>query len=256
MYKKIKKKIKKKVFKKFFTEYNVVQKVVQKNNYSDFSSQELDIINRVKPFTMTSPERIVSLTRAINYIEENNIEGSIVECGVWKGGSMMAALLALKKKTRSIYMYDTFEGMSEPTIEDNSFKNESAQKAYLKKDDSWKRIECYSSLNEVENNIYNTNYPKDKISFVQGKVEDTIPKTIPDKIAVLRLDTDWYESTMHEMVYLYPILVKGGVIIIDDYGHWKGCKKAVDEYLLKQNIKLLLNRVDYTCRIGIKLEDG
>ena len=175
MYKKIKKKIKKKVFKKFFTEYNVVQKVVQKNNYSDFSSQELDIINRVKPFTMTSPERIVSLTRAINYIEENNIEGSIVECGVWKGGSMMAALLALKKKTRSIYMYDTFEGMSEPTIEDNSFKNESAQKAYLKKDDSWKRIECYSSLNEVENNIYNTNYPKDKISFVQGKVEDTIP---------------------------------------------------------------------------------
>ena len=79
---------------------------------------------------------------------------------------------------------------------------------------------------------------------------------LPDKIAVLRLDTDWYESTMHEMVYLYPILVKGGVIIIDDYGHWKGCKKAVDEYLLKQNIKLLLNRVDYTCRIGIKLEDG
>ena len=252
MYKKIKQKVKKRIYKRFFAEY----RVIQNNNYSDFSIRELDIINKVKPFTMTSPERIVSLIRAINYVEDNNIEGSIVECGVWKGGSMMAALLALKTNNRSIYLYDTFEGMSEPTKEDNSYKNESAQKAYLTKDDYWKRIECHSSLNEVENNIYKTNYPKDKISFIQGKVEETIPKTIPDKIAILRLDTDWYESTMHEMVYLFPKLVKGGVVIIDDYGHWKGCKKAVDEYLLKQNIKLFLNRVDYTCRIGVKLEDG
>lgn len=252
MYKKVKQKIKTKIFKKYFTEY----KVFQKNNYSDFSNDELDIVNNVKSYTMTSPERIVSLIRAINYIEENNIEGSVVECGVWKGGSTMAALLALKNKNRSIYLYDTFEGMSEPTKEDESFKDESAHKAYQTKDEYWKRIKCYSSLSEVEHNIHSTNYPKDKINFVQGKVEDTIPNTIPDKIAVLRLDTDWYESTMHEMIHLYPKLVNGGVIIIDDYGHWKGCRKAIDEYVLKHNITLLLNRVDYTCRIGVKFDHG
>ena len=246
---KFKKKIKKKIFNKFFSEY----RIVQKNNYSDFTAEELRIIERVKAYTMTSPERIVSLLRAINYIEESNIEGSIVECGVWKGGSMMAALLALKGQTRDIYLYDTFEGMSEPTKEDKSYKNESAKEAFLNKDDYWKRIECYSTLEEVEHNIYNVGYPKNKINFIQGKVEETIPETIPEKIAILRLDTDWYESTMHEMVHLFPKLVPGGVIIIDDYGHWKGCKKAVDEYISNNNIKLLLNRIDYTGRIGIKL---
>ncbi|MGV8813815.1 MAG: TylF/MycF/NovP-related O-methyltransferase [Gelidibacter sp.] len=247
--KKIKKRIKNQIFKKYFSEY----KVESNKNYTDFTLEELEIIEKVKAYTMTSPERIVSLIRAINYIEENNIEGSVVECGVWKGGSIMATLLALKEKTRDIFLYDTFEGMSEPTLEDKSYKNESAQKAYLDKGDSWKRIECYSTLDEVEHNIYSIDYPKNKISFIQGKVEETIPQTIPEKIAILRLDTDWYESTMHEMVHLFPKLVRGGVIIIDDYGHWQGCKKAVDEYLFNNDIKLLLNRIDYTGRIGIKL---
>ncbi|PWI31714.1 macrocin O-methyltransferase [Flavobacteriaceae bacterium LYZ1037] len=245
----IRKKIKNKLFKKFFLEY----KIQQNNNYSDFTDEELGIIKHVKGYTMTSPERIVSLVRAINYVEKNNIEGSIVECGVWKGGSMMATILAMKEKNKDIYLYDTFEGMSEPTKEDKSYKNESAQEAFLSKDEYWKRIECYSTIDEVKSNIFSLEYPINKIHFVQGKVEETIPATIPEKIAVLRLDTDWYESTMHEMVYLFPKLVIGGVIIIDDYGHWQGCKLAVDEYISKNNIKLLLNRIDYTGRIGIKL---
>src|SRR5690606_16878077 len=146
----IKKKIKNKLFKRFFSEY----RIKQNNNYSDFTPEELSIIGQVKAYTMTSPERIVSLVRAINYIEANNIEGSIVECGVWKGGSMMAALLALKEQRRKIYLYDTFEGMSEPTKDDESYKNESAKEAFLNNDDYWKRIECYSTLEEVEHNIY------------------------------------------------------------------------------------------------------
>lgn len=246
---KLKKKIKKKIFENFFSEF----RMKQNNNYSDFSDEELSVFEKVKDYTMTSPERIVSLIRAINYIEKNSIEGSIVECGVWKGGSMMAALLAMKDQRRKIYLYDTFEGMSEPTEDDESYKNESAKEAFLNKDEYWKRIECFSTLEEVEKNIYSTGYPKREINFIQGKVEETIPGTIPEKIAVLRLDTDWYESTMHEMVHLFPKLVQGGVIIIDDYGHWKGCKKAVDEYISDNNIKLLLNRIDYTGRIGIKL---
>lgn len=242
------KKIKNKIFTSFFSEY----RVVQKNNYSDFSEEEKNIMEKVKGYTMTSPERIVSLVRSIDYVEVNAIGGSIVECGVWKGGSVMAALLALKDNTRTVYLYDTFEGMSEPTQEDKSYKNESATEAFMNKDEYWERIACYSTIDEVKNNIRKINYPEENIIFIQGKVEETIPETIPEKIAVLRLDTDWYESTMHEMVHLFPRLVKGGVIIIDDYGHWKGCKKAVDEYISKNNIKLLLNRIDYTGRIGIK----
>lgn len=243
--KKIKKKIKKKIFTKFFSEF----KGVQKTNYTDFSKEELEIIEKVKPYTMTSPERIVSLIRAVNYIEQNNIEGSIVECGVWKGGSIMAALLTLKEKNRNIFLYDTFEGMSEPTKSDLTLNGSSALDIYKDIQGNW----CYSSLEEVKSNILNTTYPQEYLNFIKGKVEQTIPSQgIPDKIALLRLDTDWYESTKHEMKYLFPKLVKGGIIIIDDYGHWTGCRKAIDEYISNNNIKLFLTRVDYTCRIGVK----
>ncbi len=225
------------------------------SNYSDITDREWNIINQTKDFTLTNPERLVSLIRAVDYIESNNIAGSIVECGVWKGGSIMSILKTLKNRdstNREIYLYDTFEGMSEPTEKDESFRGESANKAFNKKDEFWERIKCFSTLEEVESNIKTINYPSKKIKFIKGKVEDTIPGNAPNKIAILRLDTDWYESTLHELEHLYPRLVPGGVLIIDDYGHWKGCKKAVDEYLAKNDISLLLHRIDYTCRISVK----
>jgi hypothetical protein len=91
------------------------------------------------------------------------------------------------------------------------------------------------------------------VRLVKGKVEDTVPKNAPEKIALLRLDTDWYESTRHELVHLFPRLLPGGVLIIDDYGHWQGARKAVDEYIAGNQVKILLNRVDYTGRIGVKI---
>jgi hypothetical protein len=90
------------------------------------------------------------------------------------------------------------------------------------------------------------------VNLVKGPVESTIPATIPDQLAILRLDTDWYESTKHELDHLYPRLVSGGILIIDDYGHWQGARQAVDEYFARQNLKPLLSRIDYTCRIMIK----
>ena len=102
--------------------------------------------------------------------------------------------------------------------------------------------------------LYETGYPEEKIHFVQGRVEETIPASAPDSISLLRLDTDWYESTKHELVHLFPRLSPSGVIIIDDYGHWKGCRKAVDEYFdTGDHPQLLLNRVDYSCRIAVKV---
>ncbi|MFX1257024.1 MAG: TylF/MycF/NovP-related O-methyltransferase [Promethearchaeota archaeon] len=98
-----------------------------------------------------------------------------------------------------------------------------------------------------------TGYPKESVVYIKGKVENTIPNMIPEKISLLRLDTDWYNSTYHELKHLYPILSQKGIIIIDDYGHWKGARKATDNYFKENNVQILLNRIDYKGRLGIKL---
>jgi len=223
---------------------------------ADFDKETVDTYKRVKPFTMTTPERIASLVNAVNYLVKNNIQGDFVECGVWRGGSTMAAIDTLLKnsdKSREIYLYDTYEGMSEPTEVDKVFTGTGADHLMETTDrEDPTSVWCYSAIEEVQRNVGSLKYPSEKIHFVKGKVEDTIPQTLPGKIALLRLDTDFYESTAHELKHLYPLLVPGGVIIIDDYGHWEGARKAVDEYIEAQKLPLLLNRIDYTGRIGIK----
>lgn len=217
----------------------------------------LNIYEKCRPFTMTSPERMFSLHKAVEYVASHGIEGDFVECGVWKGGSamMMASSLLLNNDQRNIYLYDTFEGMSEPNEKDKDLYGNSADEL-LKESDKYsdRSIWCYSTLEQVQQNIYSTNYPKGKIHFIRGKVEDTIPNTIPKKIALLRLDTDWFDSTYHELVHLYPLLSNKGILIIDDYGHWEGARKAVDQYFKEMNIVPLMHRIDYTGRILQKLD--
>lgn len=214
----------------------------------DSDAEFITHYNLCKPYTMTSKQRLFSLYQAVRYIDKSNIEGDIVECGVWRGGSsMMAALASTKNEGRKLYLYDTFEGMNEPTDNDVNMIGEAAEGTWQGRD------KCEAEIEEVKKNMTLTNYPSQNIKYIAGMVEDTIPNTIPDKIAILRLDTDWYESTYHELVHLYPKLVKGGVLIIDDYGHWQGAKKAVDQYFEENNIPILLNRIDYTGRIAIKL---
>jgi len=207
-------------------------------------------------YTMTSLERMFSLYQSINYILDNNIEGDFVECGVWRGGSSMMMSLMLKSRNvsdRKIYLYDTFEGMSEPSELDKTAKGVSATDLMKsEKIDDERSVWCYSSLDNVKNNLYSTGYPMENLIFIQGKVEDTLTKNIPGKLALLRLDTDWYESTKIELEVLYPLLVEKGVLIIDDFGHWEGAKKAVLEYFKSSNNHPLLHRIDYTGRLMIK----
>jgi O-methyltransferase len=214
----------------------------------------LKIFQQCKPYTMTSIERMYALHNAVKYVVQNNIEGDFVECGVWRGGSSMMIALTLNElnvNNRQIFLYDTFEGMSEPTENDVDFRGGNADNLLKQNvEDKQNSVWCLADFQDVQNNMKLTNYPVHKIKFVQGKVEDTIPQTISESIALLRLDTDWYESTAHELKYLYPKLITKGVLIIDDYGHWEGCRKAVDEYFLENT--LLLNRIDYTGRIAIK----
>jgi O-methyltransferase len=225
---------------------------------ADVPASQIEVYKKVKPYTMTSAERVFALCEAVKYIHEKNIEGDIVECGVWKGGSMMAVaetLLRSGDTSRNLYLFDTFEGMAPPTDKDVDIAGVTAE-SLLENSDKMKdeSVWCYASLEMVKSAVNSIGYPGEKIHFVKGMVEQTIPLSAPDKIALLRLDTDWYESTKHEMEHLFPRLSKGGVLIIDDYGHWQGARKAVDEYLEINKIKILLNRIDYTGRIAVKVE--
>ena len=222
----------------------------------DFSEQNIEICDSVKPYTMTTPERVNALIDAVRYVVENKIDGAMVECGVWKGGSTMAMALTLKKLGnyhRDLYLYDTFSGMTAPSDVDVSISGAEAHETFAKTKLSEDASDwCLSPLDEVRENVLSTGYPKEKIHLIKGKVEDTIPENIPKEIALLRLDTDWYESTKHELIHLFPLLKPNGILIIDDYGHWEGARKAVDEYISDNNIHILLNRIDYSGRISVK----
>jgi len=212
------------------------------------------IYQKCRDFSSTSVERMYGLYKGVRYVLDAGVSGDFVECGVWKGGSSMAMALTLleaRSTDRSIYLYDTFEGMTAPTVADIAIDNGRSASAIWPSTrrqggSSWD----YSPIEEVRQNLGRTGYPSDKLVFVKGPVEQTIPGILPQKIALLRLDTDWYESTLHELNHLYPLLEPGGVLLIDDYGHWAGARKAVDAYFAKRPV--LLNRLDYTGRIAVK----
>jgi len=197
------------------------------------------------PFTMTSAERLWALSQAVRHVTVTAVPGDFVECGVWRGGSTMLAastLLDLGESHRELWLYDTFAGMSEPSEVDGGAAHDtwaSGQQAHHNE-------YAFSPLDEVRAVMSRSSYPPDLFSFVKGKVEETIPATVPDAIALLRIDTDWYESTLHELTHLWPRLSSGGVLIIDDYGHMAGAKKAVDEFFASRPV--LLHRIDYTGR--------
>jgi hypothetical protein len=190
------------------------------------------IIGRVKPFTMTSCERIGSLIDAVRHVSATGVPGAIVECGVWRGGSMMAAALALLEACdpRELYLFDTYAGMTAPTERDLDHRGGAAEATYRETQTDEGSEWCYASVQEVTANLLSTGFPLERCHFIKGDVLETIPARAPNAIAVLRLDTDWYASTRHELTHLFPRLQPGGILIIDDYGHWSGCRQAVDEY--------------------------
>lgn len=223
---------------------------------SDMEENFKTIWEEVHLYTMTSVERGYSLFKAVEYIIKNKIPGSLTECGVWKGGSCMLiakTLMLLGESDRKIYLYDTYEGMPKPTKEDVISWNGRSALEKWEEDKSGTKDNFGSwavGLEEVKANVFGTAYPEDMFVFIPGDVSITLENKKPDKISLLRLDTDWYASTAKELETLYPLLSERGVLIIDDYGHFDGARKAVDEYF--ENRSILLNRIDYTGRSGIK----
>jgi len=215
------------------------------------------LIEKLKGTTMVTADRLESLYRSVHSVLNKNISGDFVECGVFKGGCCMLMAEVLVKHNindRDLWLYDTFEGMTQPSDKDKrvGIDSENANKKAwdrFKKDQKSTHNEwCYGPIQTVKNNLAQTDLNQERLHFIKGRVEDTLPESgMPDKIAILRLDTDWYESTLHELVHLFPNLSDGGVLIVDDYFYWDGCKKAVDEYFETNPTDL------FKVRVGISL---
>jgi predicted O-methyltransferase YrrM len=197
---------------------------------------------------------------AAKYVAQSGIEGDIVECGVWKGGSsiiMAETLGAYGCADKSIYMYDTFSGMTEPDSRDVSFQSHNeAHLTWKKRQNDTHNAWAYAGLEEVRDNVGRADCSFEKFIFVKGDVCQTIPEVVPEKISILRLDTDWYKSTYHEMLHLFPRLSIGGVLIVDDYGTYSGARDAVDDYLKEWKVPIhLASNHRYGAAVGVKVTD-
>ncbi|CAM5496340.1 hypothetical protein AFEL58S_03543 [Afipia felis] len=224
-----------------------------------------DHFHRCKPFTMTSKEVMFATWQAAKYVARRGIPGDIVECGVWRGGSALLASLAVREdethrndtalvgshgKPRRTWLYDTFEGMTTPTDTDVDLTGTLAAEYMSTYSDEGRW--CYADETDVRGVFAAEGFGLDEVRLVRGDVCETLRQTRPEQIAILRLDTDWYESTKVELELLYPRLAQGGVLIIDDYGHWEGARRAVDEYF-QQEPAPLLNRIGYAVRVAVKV---
>ncbi len=223
-------------------------KIQKKINRSILKDSFIKRYNDSKKISSKKIEFFIALENILIFILNNNLEGDVVECGVFKGANCKFICNFFKENNfedKKIYLYDTFEGMPLASAEDININSKKNYNEYIKnidKNSSQDNFYRYESISNVQENILSTKYDKEKILFVKGMVEETIPKTIPKKISLVILDTDYYKSTIHELKHLYPLVVTGGIIIIDDYGTWKGVKKAVDEFFVdKKDFKFFID---------------
>jgi O-methyltransferase len=209
----------------------------------DFSDDDACLVETVSPYTMTSPEAIRHLRDCVHYVSARGIPGAFVECGVWKGGSSMVAAITFKElgDHRDVYLIDAFDLPIPPPMDldtehggNRVFGGATETKPY------WAAV----TAKAVAGHMKLTAYPENHVHIVKGLIADVVPYRTPDSISVLRLDTDTYESTIHNLRHLYPRLSDGGILILDDYGSHAGIRQAVSEYFNDPTTAPLIQRVD------------
>ncbi len=225
---------------------------------ADMEPEFIALLDQVRRYTMTTIERLYALWSSVGYICEARLPGAVVECGVWRGGSIMLAALELQRRgvaDRELWLYDTFAGLPKPDarldIDVLGHRAIDGWEARTLPDGTtyW----AYAAAADVRANMAQTGYTEALVKLVPGLVEETIPHTAPARIALLRIDTDWYASYRHVLHELYDRVVPGGVVIFDDYGHFIGARRAIEEFRAERRITAPLLRVDYSCRMMIKL---
>jgi hypothetical protein len=186
----------------------------------------------IEPYTMMPRPRLVRLEQSVREIARNGIPGDVVECGCARGGSAALAALSLKREhsTKRIYLFDTFEGLPAPTSHDPASASEWTGK-------------CAGSLQEVQELFERLDIMSQTV-FVKGLFQNTLPSEAPDQIAFLHMDGDWYESTMTILLNLWDRVSQGGIVQVDDYGDWEGCRRAFDEFVEARGITLMRHSID------------
>lgn len=213
--------------------------VLHKFLYSVFSQSihKRWLIRAVKPYTLVSKARSESLYNLASKVQREGISGDFVECGVCNGGTaaILAHFASLFPTSRDTWLFDSFEGMPVTTIEDGEVAKE-----YIGKD--------VGSLDSVKEILRIVNADMKKVRIIKGWYQDTFPNHRIQNIALLNIDADWYSSVKLCLDTFFDKVTPGGYISIDDYGHWEGCKRAVDEFLEQRGLQIELNAPDYTAR--------
>lgn len=217
--------------------------------FADLEQEFIPLCESIRRFTMTSIERMYDLYKSVEYLVYADIPGDILECGVWRGGSMMMAAKTILKcgddGKRKLWLYDTFEGHDEPPADERDIFGVLAIEDFRRREPGqWAKVE----LREVLQNMLSTGYDPDRMMFVKGKVENTADGHPKEPLALIRLDTDWYPSAAKALAAFWPRLSPGGILIVDDYGHYEGQRRAVDEYFDREDIAVKMTRIDYACR--------
>jgi len=200
------------------------------------------LYRRVRRRTMCSNARLRGLYRGVRRVVESGIPGDLVECGCALGGS--AALMALTLRqlgaSRDLWLFDTFEGLPAPTAGDPDFEIANLHAG-----------SCLGTIDEV-GHLFAELQIDDGVRFVKGLFQETLPTAPVSTIALLHIDGDWYESVKACLDNLYDKVVPGGIIQFDDYGFWKGARRAVDEFLDSRQIRTPLVKLDYAGRVLVK----
>ena len=196
----------------------------------------------VRPFTIIGPERIGSLWNLASRIESQGILGDVVECGVYNGGTaaILAHFATHSRFGRTVWLFDSFEGMPQTTERD-----EKTARGYVGK--------LTGDIDNVRVVLNRVGADMTRVRVVKGWFQDTFRTVSISQIALLNIDADWYESIKLCLETFYDAVVPGGFISIDDYGHWTGCKRAVDEFFAERHLPYELHSVDYTARWFQKL---
>jgi O-methyltransferase len=190
--------------------------------------------------TMIGHTRLDNLERCIVDVIKDRIPGDLIEAGVWRGGAtilMRAVLTAYGETDRVVWVADSFEGLPRP---------DPVRYPADTGDRHWTWPQLAVSVDEVERNFARYGLLDDQVRFLTGWFRETLPKAPIERLAVLRVDADMYESTMEALTYLYPKLSPGGFVIIDDYGDVPGCRKAVDQFRAEHAITQEMHKIDAT----------
>jgi len=241
---------------------------INKTQIYDLGEEANKEIIKIRSNTMLPYGRLVTLYQQVVFCEKHSVPGSFVECGVWKGGAVGLIALANMKhgvERRHIHLFDSFQEICAP---DESVDGEEVVEKVRKK---WGNVSLGGEL-EPLTGVYDSiggpgtleenqellektvGYESKYLHYHVGWFQETLPVVSSDidSIAILRLDGDWYASTKICLEHLYAKVVSGGFVIIDDYGGYEGCRKAVDEFIQANNLKAYLSQVDSSCRYWIK----